>query len=247
VDPIILVQDVSMHFRHSNQRINTLKEYFIKRIKLQVQYTEFTALSNISFSIDKGELFGIIGNNGAGKSTLLKIIAGILNPSSGQVVRKGTVAPLIELGAGFNGDLTGEENIYLNGLLLGYSKKMIRDKMDEIIEFSELKEFIHVPLKDYSSGMKARLGFAIATSIQPDILIVDEVLAVGDIHFREKCERHIQNMIKNGTTVLFVSHSLVQIEKLCSRVLWLDKGKVKEIGEAKDVCEKFKRAKYTES
>jgi ABC-type polysaccharide/polyol phosphate transport system, ATPase component len=243
MDPILQVREVSMHFRHAKQKITSLKEYLIKQSKRQIEYNEFVALQDISFTVDRGELFGIIGLNGAGKSTLLKIIAGILKPTSGKVIRKGTVAPLIELGAGFNGDLSGYENIFLNGLLLGYSKSYLREKLDDIIAFSELQDFIHVPLKNYSSGMKARLGFSIATSIQPDLLIVDEVLAVGDIHFRKKCESRIKEMIGLGTTVLFVSHSIGQVEKLCSRVLWLDQGRIKEIGEAKHICREFKSMK----
>ena len=239
MEPILQVQNVSMHFKHTKQKITSLKEYLIKRIKNQIELNEFIALQDISFDVNRGELFGIIGLNGAGKSTLLKIIAGILKPTSGKVIRKGTVAPLIELGAGFNGDLSGYENIFLNGMLLGYSKKFLKEKVDDIIAFSELEEFIHVPLKNYSSGMKARLGFSIATSIQPDLLIVDEVLAVGDIHFRRKCEARIQEMIASGTTVLLVSHSISQIENLCSRVLWLEKGRIKAIGEAKQICSEF--------
>ena len=239
MEPILQVQNVSMHFKHTKQKITSLKEYLIKRIKNQIELNEFIALQDISFDVNRGELFGIIGLNGAGKSTLLKIIAGILKPTSGKVIRKGTVAPLIELGAGFNGDLSGYENIFLNGMLLGYSKNFLKEKVDDIIAFSELEEFIHVPLKNYSSGMKARLGFSIATSIQPDLLIVDEVLAVGDIHFRRKCEARIQDMIASGTSVLLVSHSISQVENLCSRVLWLEKVRIKAIGEARQICSEF--------
>jgi ABC-2 type transport system ATP-binding protein/lipopolysaccharide transport system ATP-binding protein len=239
---ILQVQDVSMHFKQPNQKITALKEYLIKRVNRQIKYSEVTALQNVSFSVDRGEIFGIIGLNGAGKSTLLKIIAGILKPSTGNIIRNGSVAPMIELGAGFNGELTGYENIFLNGLLLGHSKKFLREKVDEIIDFSELHDFIHVPLKNYSSGMKARLGFAIATCVKPDLLIVDEVLSVGDTHFREKCEQRIKSMINQGTTVLFVSHSIGQVEKLCSRVLWLEKGKIKKIGDAKQICSEYKAA-----
>lgn len=238
-DIAIKVQNISMRYRLATEKITSFKYYFIKRIKNQLEYKEFYALSNINFEVCKGEVFGIIGLNGAGKSTLLKIIAGILKPTEGNVMRKGSIAPLIELGAGFNGELSGIENIYLNGLLLGYSKKFIRSKLDEIIEFSELEEFIHTPLKNYSSGMRARLGFAIATVVQPDILIVDEVLSVGDHKFRQKCELKIKSMIENGTTVLFVSHSLSQVKNICNRVLWLEKGKVREIGLASDVCQKY--------
>lgn len=239
----IEVSQVTMKYRLASEKIDSVKQYFIKKIKKQISYEDFFALSDISFQIQKGEVMGIIGANGAGKSTLLKIISGIMKPTSGSVKRVGTIAPLIELGAGFNGELSGIENIYLNGLLLGYSRKMMDEKLDEIIEFSEIGRFLHVPLKNYSSGMKARLGFSIATAIKPDILIVDEVLSVGDIHFREKSEQRMLSMMGNGTTVLFVSHSLPQIRKLCNRVVWLEKGRVKEIGDPTDICLKFQEQK----
>lgn len=235
----IELRDVSMKFKLASEKVTSIKYYIIKRMKKELTYTDFYALKDISLQIYKGEVFGIIGLNGAGKSTLLKVIAGILKPTSGIVKRKGIIAPLIELGAGFNGDLTGLENIYINGLLLGYSKRFIREKVDEIIEFSELGDFIHVPVKNYSSGMKARLGFSIATIVKPDILIVDEVLSVGDHKFRKKCESKIQTMIGSGVTVLFVSHSINQIEKLCDRVLWLEKGEIKEVGSPKEICRRF--------
>jgi ABC-type polysaccharide/polyol phosphate transport system ATPase subunit len=214
----------------------------VKKLKRQITYVDFQALQDINLKVNKGEIFGIIGHNGAGKSTLLKIISGILKPTTGKVILNGKIAPLIELGAGFNGDLSGLENIYINGLLLGYPKKFIREKLDEIIEFSELRDFIHTPVKNYSSGMKAKLGFSIATIVQPDILIVDEVLSVGDHKFRKKCEEKINSMIESGTTVLFVSHSLGQIESLCNRVMWLDKGRIRDIGDAKEVCAKYKNS-----
>jgi len=239
--PILEVRDVSMQFRLMKEKVDSIKDYFIKRVKRQIQHETFNALSNVSFQVNKGEVFGIIGMNGAGKSTLLKVISGIIKPTSGQVIRHGEIAPLIELGAGFDGQLSGKENIFLNGLLLGYSRKFLTEKMDEIIQFSELGDFIHTPLKNYSSGMKARLGFAIATSIKPDLLIVDEVLSVGDIKFKKKCEDKIRSMIDSGTTVLFVSHSLGQIKELCNRVLWLQKGVIEEIGDAQEVCTNFQR------
>jgi len=234
------VRNVSMEYKMPSEKITSLKEMFIKRLKRQVRYKTLRALDNVSFEVKRGEVFGIIGLNGAGKSTLLKIVAGILKPTSGEVIRRGTIAPLIELGAGFNGQLSGLENIYLNGLLLGYPKKFLQDKLDEIVEFSELGEFIHMPLKNYSSGMRARLGFSIATCVQPDLLIVDEVLAVGDIKFRQKCENRIQSMIASGTSVLLVSHSLSQVQRLCQRVLWLEKGRVKGIGEAGPILLEYK-------
>ncbi|CAH8767335.1 ABC transporter ATP-binding protein [Paenibacillus dendritiformis] len=235
----IEVINVSMRYRLATEKITSMKHFIIKKLKKEITYQDFFALKNIDFSINKGEVFGIIGMNGAGKSTLLKIIAGILKPTSGEVKIKGSIAPLIELGAGFNGELTGMENIYLNGLILGYSKKFLKDKVDEIVEFSELEKFIYTPLKNYSSGMKARLGFSIATIIQPDILIVDEVLSVGDIKFQEKSGDKIREMIENGTTVLFVSHSMDQMKKLCNRVLWLEGGKVENIGESSSVLDLF--------
>lgn len=236
----VIVQNVSMKFRMPTEKITSLKYYFIKRVKKQISYVDFHALDDVSFEVKKGEVFGIVGLNGAGKSTLLKIIAGILKPTSGKVIRHGTIAPLIELGAGFNAELSGYENIFLNGLVLGYSRKFIREKIDEIIEFSELEQFIHTPLKNYSSGMRARLGFSIATIVQPDILIVDEALAVGDAKFRKKCEKKIQSMLDSDTTILFVSHSIEQVNSLCDRVMWLEKGKVREIGEASVICQKYK-------
>jgi len=241
------VRNVSMEYKMPSEKITSLKEMFIKRLKRQVRYKTLRALDNVSFEVKKGEVFGIIGLNGAGKSTLLKIVAGILKPTSGEVIRRGTIAPLIELGAGFNGQLSGLENIFLNGLLLGYPKKFLQDKLDEIIEFSELGNFIHMPLKNYSSGMRARLGFSIATCVQPDLLIVDEVLAVGDIKFREKCESRIQSMIASGTAVLLVSHSLGQVQRLCRRVLWLEKGRVRRIGETKTILPDYEKSSKTSS
>ncbi|MGG4481093.1 ABC transporter ATP-binding protein [Paenibacillus illinoisensis] len=237
----IEVNQVSMSYRLTSEKVDSIKHFFIKKVKRELTYKQFNALDNVSFEVPKGEVYGIIGLNGAGKSTLLKIISGILKPTNGSVTKRGTLAPLIELGAGFNGDLSGMENIYLNGLLLGYSKKTIQSKIEEIIDFSDLEQFIYTPLKNYSSGMKARLGFSIATVIKPDILIVDEVLSVGDIKFKEKSENKIKSMMDDGTTILFVSHSLGQVEKLCHKVLWLEKGKVKEEGDAKLICANFKK------
>ncbi|NBC73184.1 ATP-binding cassette domain-containing protein [Paenibacillus sacheonensis] len=230
-----------MKYRLMTEKIDSLKNFFIKKVRNEIKYEEFFALKQVNFSIRKGEVYGIIGMNGAGKSTLLKIIAGVLKPTSGRVLKRGSVAPLIELGAGFNGELSGYENIFLNGLLMGYSKKFIKSKMEEIIDFSELGKFIHTPLKNYSSGMRARLGFSIATVVKPDILIVDEVLSVGDFKFKEKSEMKIRSMMKEGTTVLFVSHSLGQVESICDKVIWLESGFVKEIGAAKEIIAHFKQ------
>lgn len=239
----IKIDNVSMKYRMASEKISSLKYYFIKKMKKQISYVDFHALDSVSFEVYKGEVFGIVGLNGAGKSTLLKIIAGILKPTAGKVVKSGMVVPLIELGAGFDGELTGKENIFLNGLVLGYSRKFIQEKMDEIIEFSELGDFIHAPLKNYSSGMRARLGFSIATIVQPEILIVDEVLSVGDHKFKEKSENKMMSMINGGATVLFVSHSLSQVEKLCDRVAWLEKGRIREVNDASTVIEKYKSEK----
>lgn len=190
----------------------------------------------------KGEILGIVGFNGSGKSTILKVVAGVLEPTTGSIEVIGKVAPLIELGAGFDPDLTARENIFLNGAVLGYNKKFMEEKFDEIVEFSELGEFLDTPLKNFSSGMYARLGFAIATVVRPDILIADEILAVGDFHFQEKCERKIKEMMEEGTSILFVSHSIEQIEELCNRVVWLEKGKLKMVGDTEKVCEAYKNS-----
>lgn len=236
----VRVNNVSMKYKLMGGKINSLKQYFINVVNRKVTYEEFSALQNVSFEIAKGEVFGVVGLNGAGKSTLLKIVAGILKPTSGTVERNGSLVPLIELGGGFNGELSGIENIYLNGMMLGYSKKFIKEQIDEIVEFSELGKFIHVPIKNYSSGMKARLGFSIATLVKPEILIVDEVLAVGDHKFKQKSEAKMKSLMESGTTVLFVSHSIEQMKNMCDRVLWLEHGTVKDIGPADVICDKYK-------
>lgn len=234
------VQGVSMHFNMNKEIVNSLKEVFIKMVRRELQYVDFIALEDITFQVEKGDVFGIVGLNGSGKSTLLKIISGILKPTTGKVRVEGLIAPLIELGAGFDLELTARENIYLNGAVLGYSKKYLDDRFDDIVEFSEMREFLDVPMKNYSSGMVARIGFAIATVTNPDVLIVDEILAVGDFHFQQKCEERIQAMIKQGTTVLIVSHSIEQIERLCNRVLWLKEGHMNMLGGTQEVCEQYK-------
>lgn len=239
---IIEVDNVTMRFNLSKEKIDSLKEYFIKLAKKQLKFEEFFALRDVSFSIKTGEVFGIVGLNGSGKSTLLKVISGIYTPSEGEVTVKGSIAPLIELGAGFDLDLTARENIYLNGTVLGFSKKFLESKFDEIVDFAELWEFVDVPLKNYSSGMVARIGFAIATIVVPDILIVDEILSVGDFLFQKKCEKRIEELMNCGTTVIIVSHTLEQIERLCDRVLWLEKGSVKMLGETQEVCELYKHS-----
>lgn len=241
-DVIVELKDVSMRFNIEKERIDSLKEYVIKLLKRQLFFEEFWALREINLKIYKGEIFGIIGSNGAGKSTLLKIIAGVLKPTTGKVSVYGSMAPLIELGAGFDPDLTARENIYLNGAILGYGKKFINEKFEEIMNFAELWDFVDVPLKNYSSGMYARLGFTIATAVKPDVLIVDEILSVGDIHFKRKCEERISNMIKNDTTVVLVSHSIKEVEELCNRVMWLENGFIRAMGNTKDICEEYKKS-----
>lgn len=237
----IVAEHITMNFNMSKERIDSVKEYFVKLVKGKLLYSEFKALSDVSFSVNKGEVFGIVGLNGSGKSTMLKIISGILKPSSGKIRVNGSISPLIELGAGFDPDLTARENIFLNAYVLGYTKAYIEEKFEDIVAFSELSEFLDVPIKNFSSGMVARLGFAIATVVKPEILIVDEILAVGDYKFQEKCEKRIAEMMEGGTTVIIVSHSIKQIERLCDRVLWLEQGKVKMIDATKTVCAAYKR------
>ncbi len=236
------LRDIEMHFNMSKEKIDSLKEYFLRLMQRKLMFEDFTALDKVSFDIPKGDVFGIVGLNGSGKSTLLKIISGILTPTKGSVHTVGNIAPLIELGAGFDMDLTARENIYLNGSVLGYSKKFMDEKFDDIVEFSEMQEFLDTPMKNYSSGMVARIGFAIATMTKPDILIVDEILAVGDFRFQEKCEQRINSMINDDTTVIIVSHSIDQIERLCKHCAWLEKGKLKMIGDAQDVCDAYKNS-----
>lgn len=223
---VVDVQHVSMRFSLSSQKVDNLKEYFIKLVRKEISYNVFWALKDINIKVNKGERLGILGLNGAGKSTLLKIIAGVLKPTEGSVTVRGVIAPLLELGAGFEPQYTGAENIYLYGAVLGYPREFIAEKYDEIVSFSELGKFINVPLKNYSSGMKSRLGFAIATIVEPDILILDEVLAVGDAKFKKKCEAKIQSMFDKGVTVLFVSHSLPQVQKICDKAILLEHGQV---------------------
>lgn len=239
MENIIEIKDVEMHFNMCKERVDSLKEYFIKLSKRQLTYEDFIALDKVSVDIKRGEVFGIVGYNGSGKSTLLKAISGILKPTAGTIKVHGSIAPLIELGAGFDLNLTARENIFLNGSVLGFSSQMINDKFDEIVEFSELREFLDVPMKNYSSGMVARIGFAVATMVKPDILIVDEILAVGDYRFQQKCEKRINDLMAGGTTVLIVSHALEQIRRLCNRVMWLEKGCVKMIGETQPVCDAY--------
>ena len=239
---IIEVNNVSMRFKMTKERIFSLKEYFIKFVKGELVFEEFRALTDVSFSVKKGEILGIIGYNGAGKSTMLKVISGIMNPTSGYIKVEGVISPLIELGSGFDMELTARENIFLNGYILGYSKKFIKEHFYKIVEFSELEEFLDVPVKNFSSGMIARLGFAIATIVQPEILIVDEILSVGDFKFQEKSENKIKEMLASGTTVILVSHAINQIEDICTKVLWLEHGRVRGYGNTKEICEEYKNS-----
>ena len=235
--PVIEVKNVSVRFRMANDRVSGIKEYVIQRLKGKLKYTEFEALKDVSFTVKKGEVVGLIGHNGAGKSTLLKVISGILRPSEGSVTVRGNIVPMLELGSGFDMDLTGKENIFLNGAILGYSEEFLKKKYGKIVEFSELgEEFLNMPLRNYSSGMLARLAFSVATVVEPEVLIVDEVLSVGDADFQKKSMNRMVELMSGGTTVLFVSHSLEQIKKMCNRVVWLDHGRVVEEGISEVVC-----------
>lgn len=231
----IEVNNVGMKFNLSQEKVDSLKEYFIKLMTGKLQYNEFWALKNISFKVEKGDRVGILGLNGAGKSTLLKVIAGVFKPTEGEVKRDGRLVPLLELGAGFDPQYTGAENIYLYSAVLGYPKSFVDEKFDDIVKFSELEKFIDVPIKNYSSGMKTRLGFAIATQVEPDILILDEVLSVGDAKFRKKSEKKIMSMFKKNVTVLFVSHSLDQVQRLCNKAILLEHGELVAAGDIGEV------------
>ena len=238
-DYIIDVKNVTVRFNKASENITGLKEYVIKLLKDELMFQEFFALKNIDFQVKKGESWGLIGNNGSGKSTLLKLISGILKPYKGTVTVNGSISPLIELGAGFDPELTARENIYLNGALLGYSRKFLNDHFEEIVSFAELQDFLDVPIKNFSSGMAARLGFSIATVTKPDILIVDEVLAVGDIGFQMKFKARMEELLSDGTTLLFVSHSIEQVKELCQNAIWIDKGEIKAKGNIQEVSENY--------
>ena len=239
---MIKLENVSMKFNLGIEKNFSIKQAFVnffsfKHKKKKKEY--FWALQDISFEIKKGEVVGLIGSNGAGKSTLLKIVSGVMKPTEGKVTVNGVISPMIELGAGFDSELTARENIFLNGAILGYSKQFIESKFDEIVEFSELKDFLDVPVKNFSSGMTAKLAFSIATVVNPEILIVDEILSVGDIKFQEKSTNKMLEMIKGGTTVLYVSHSLNSIKELCDKVVWIEHGKMIKMGETKKICEEY--------
>ena len=223
---MVKVDNVGIRFNLAKERVDSLKEYFLKFSKGTLKFEEFWALDGVSLEIEKGDFYGLVGINGSGKSTLLKAVAGVFKPTRGKITVNGTIAPLIELGAGFDMDLTARENIFLNGAVLGFSKDHMLEKFDDIVDFSELHDFLDVPLKNYSSGMVARIAFAIATATKPDILIADEILAVGDYAFQEKCEKRMQELLDAGTTVIFVSHSIEQVKRMCNKATWIEKGKV---------------------
>ncbi len=236
---VIKVENVKMKFNLSKEKTDNLKEYFIKFIKRELHSYPFWALKGVSFEVKKGDKLGIIGLNGAGKSTLLKLISGVMKPTEGEIWVKGSMVPLLEMGAGFDPDYTGRENIFLKGALLGYTRRFLEEKFDEIVEFSELEEFIDVPLKNYSSGMKARLAFSIATMVEPEILIVDEVLSVGDAKFKQKSREKMNSLLNEDATVLFVSHSTGQVRDICNRAIWLHKGKLITEGPVDEVCDAY--------
>ena len=242
MDTIIRAEHVSMCFRMDTTRTTNLKEWFVKWLKREQKYEKFYALRDVSLEVERGDVLGIVGRNGSGKSTLLKVISGIYKPTEGRAVSAGRVAPMLELGSGFDPELTGVENIFLNGAILGFDEKHLKAKYDEILDFSELGEFIYQPLKTYSSGMVMRLAFSVATMVEPEILIVDEILAVGDSAFQRKSFERMMQIIRGGTTVLFVSHNMEQIRELCTKVMWLDRGQVKDIGPMEDVCDRYEAA-----
>lgn len=235
-------KDISMKFHMDLNRTTSLKEWMVSLLKGKRNYKDFWALKDVSFQVEKGEVFGIIGRNGSGKSTLLKVISGIYKPCEGKVSVKGSIAPMLELGSGFDMELSGRENIFLNGSILGFSEAFLKSKYDEILEFSELGDFIEMPIKTYSSGMLARLAFSVATIVHPEVLIVDEILSVGDEKFQQKSLARMMELMQGGATVLYVSHSLDQIRSMCKHVLWLDHGHVKMVGEVNEVCDAYRAA-----
>lgn len=225
-------------------RANSLKEFFVRWLKRDLKSEDFWALTDVSFDVEKGDVIGIIGHNGAGKSTLLKVISGIMKPTKGMIEAHGNIVPMLELGSGFDMELSGRENIYLNGAILGYSEEFLNEKYDEIVAFSELGNFIEAPLRTYSSGMLARLAFSVACIVEPEILIVDEILSVGDADFQEKSRARMMELMTGGTTVFFVSHSLKQIREMCNKVVWLEHGKIQAVGKTGEICDKYEGAKH---
>ncbi|MBO5389647.1 MAG: ABC transporter ATP-binding protein [Lachnospiraceae bacterium] len=239
VNEAIKLENITMEFNLHKEKLDSVKEYFIKLVKRDIKKDSFKALDDVSFTVNKGDRVGVLGLNGAGKSTLMKVIAGVFEPTSGRVSKEGVIAPMIELGAGFDNQYTGAENIYLYGAVLGHSRKYMEQRFEEIVEFSELKEFIDVPLKNYSSGMRARLGFSIATMVKPDILILDEVLSVGDAKFKKKSEEKLKSMMDENTTVIFVSHNLGQLRRICNKAMILEKGRMIAYGDIEEVAAKY--------
>lgn len=238
-DIVVDVNDVTIQFNLASEKVDNLKEYFIKIVKKQLLFQEFLAVKDASFQIRRGEAWALVGSNGSGKSTMLKAICGVLKPYKGSVTVNGKISPLLELGAGFDQNLTARENIFLNGTILGHSMKFMREHFDEIVEFAEIQDFLDSPIKNFSSGMRARLGFAVATIVDPDILIVDEILAVGDYAFQQKCLKRMDEMLSGGTTLLFVSHSIDQVRKLCDHAVWINKGDIVKTGEVNEVCDAY--------
>ena len=241
MEPIIEVNHVTMRFRMANDRINSIKEYLVQFLKKRLKYSEFEALKDVSFTVERGEIVGLIGHNGAGKSTMLKIISGIMKPTEGNVVVRGNVVPMLELGSGFDYDMTGRENIFLNGAILGYSEEFLKSKYQEIVDFSELGPFIDTPIRNYSSGMISRLAFSIASAVNPEILIVDEILGVGDADLQIKSQNRMMEMMGGGTTVLMVSHNIKQIREMCDRVVWIEHGQVVDYGDAEHLCSEYEK------
>ena len=236
---IIDVDHVTIRFNLASEKIDNLKEYFIKLVTRKLMFQEFLAVKDVSFQVRQGEAWGLIGTNGSGKSTLLKAISGILKPYKGTITVDGFIAPLIELGAGFDQEMTARENIFLNGCVLGHTEQFMKEHFDEIVDFAELHDFLDSPLKNFSSGMRARLGFSIATMVKPQILIVDEILSVGDVKFREKCAKRMEEMLSGGTTLLYVSHNISEVRRLCDHALWIDKGVQKMQGDVTTVCDAY--------
>lgn len=240
-DVVVALDKATVRYRIPREHIRTLKEFAIKRVQGKVEFTDLLALNEVSLQVRKGEVFGLIGANGAGKTTLLRLVARVMRPTSGRVVVRGRVAPLLAMGAGFHPELTGRENVYLNGTLLGYTRRQVDECFDQIVDFAELRDFIEAPLRTYSSGMMARLGFSVATAVMPEVLIVDEVLSVGDIAFQEKCGKRIKQFRNNGATILLVSHGMESISSMCDRVAWLNHGGIVEIGKTDEVVHKFEK------
>lgn len=245
-DLMIDVSNVTVRFNMASEKVDNIKEYVIKFLKRQLLFQEFLAVRNATFQVHRGEAWALVGSNGSGKSTLLKTVCGIIKPYQGHVQVYGKISPLLELGAGFDPNLTARENIFLNGTILGHSMNYMREHFDEIVEFAELRDFLDSPIKNFSTGMRARLGFAVATVVKPDILIVDEILAVGDYTFQQKCLQRMGELLSGGTTLLFVSHSMEQVRRLCDHAVWIQKGEIRMVGEVNEVCDAYMPGKAEE-